>query len=378
MKSRIPRSIQPTIASQLRSNKVILLVGARRVGKTVLMNQLADSFDGTKLLLNGDDLSTADLLNDRRVASYKRWLGDTQLLLIDEAQVIPEVGRSLKLLIDSFPDLTIFATGSSAFDLANRAGEPLVGRQLTHTLYPLAQLELSATETYFQTRDQLTDRLIFGSYPDVVQMENTNDRIDYLKGMVSSYLLKDILLFEQVRNAHKMLQLLQLVAYQAGSEVSTDELSRQLQIDRNTVVRYLDLFTKVFILFRLGGYSNNLRKEVTKSSKWYFFDNGIRNALINNFSLPDQRNDMGALWENYLVSERIKRNAYLRSQAIPYFWRTYDQQELDWLEETNGQLSAFEMKWNTNRVRFPKAFQTAYPEASLSVVNPDNYLEFVT
>ncbi|GAB4048518.1 ATP-binding protein [Spirosoma litoris] len=341
------------------------------------MNQLADSFDGTKLLLNGDDLSTADLLNDRRVASYKRWLRDTQLLLIDEAQVIPEVGRSLKLLIDSFPNLTIVATGSSAFDLANRAGEPLVGRQLTHTLYPLAQLELSATETYLQTRDRLTDRLIFGSYPDVVQMENANDRIDYLKGMVSSYLLKDILLFEQVRNAHKMLQLLQLVAYQTGSEVSTDELSRQLQIDRNTVVRYLDLFTKVFILFRLGGYSNNLRKEVTKSSKWYFFDNGIRNALINNFSLPDQRNDIGALWENYLISERLKRNDYLRSQAIPYFWRTYDQQELDWLEETNGQLSAFEMKWHTNRVRFPKGFQTAYPTASLSVVNPDNYLDFI-
>ncbi|WP_460959212.1 ATP-binding protein [Spirosoma litoris] len=377
MKSLVKRSIQPTIATQLRSNKVILLVGARRVGKTVLMNQLADSFDGTKLLLNGDDLSTADLLNDRRVASYKRWLRDTQLLLIDEAQVIPEVGRSLKLLIDSFPNLTIVATGSSAFDLANRAGEPLVGRQLTHTLYPLAQLELSATETYLQTRDRLTDRLIFGSYPDVVQMENANDRIDYLKGMVSSYLLKDILLFEQVRNAHKMLQLLQLVAYQTGSEVSTDELSRQLQIDRNTVVRYLDLFTKVFILFRLGGYSNNLRKEVTKSSKWYFFDNGIRNALINNFSLPDQRNDIGALWENYLISERLKRNDYLRSQAIPYFWRTYDQQELDWLEETNGQLSAFEMKWHTNRVRFPKGFQTAYPTASLSVVNPDNYLDFI-
>lgn len=377
MKTLIQRSIQPLIGSQLRSNKVILLVGARRVGKTVLMTQLAESFDGSTLLLNGDDLSTAELLNDRRVASYKRWLGNTELLLIDEAQVIPDVGRSLKLLIDSFPSLTIFATGSSSFDLANRAGEPLVGRLLTHTLYPLAQLELSATETFLQTRDYLPERLIFGNYPDVVTMKDTNDRIDYLKSMVSSYLLKDILLFEQVRNSHKMLQLLQLIAYQVGSEVSNDELSRQLQIDRSTVVRYLDLFTKVFILFRLSGYSHNLRKEVTKSSKWYFFDNGIRNALINNFSLPTQRNDMGALWENYLVSERLKRNAYLRSQAIPYFWRTYDQQELDWVEEADGQLGAFEMKWNTNRVRFPRAFQTAYPSASLSVVNPDNYLDFI-
>ena len=377
MKNLIRRTIQPVMASQLQSNKVVLLTGARRVGKTVLMNQLADEFNGPKLFLNGEDLDTATLLNDRRVANYRRWLGSTQLLLIDEAQVIPDVGWSLKLLIDSFPNLTIFATGSSAFDLTNQTGEPLVGRQFTHTLYPLAQLELSATETYLQTRNQLTDRLIFGSYPDIVAMPTLTDRVEYLKGMVSSYLLKDILLFEQVRNAHKMLQLLQLVAHQVGSEVSHDELSRQLQIDRSTVVRYLDLFTKVFILFRLGGYSNNLRKEVTKSSKWYFFDNGIRNALINDFSLPMQRTDMGALWENYLVAERLKRNAYLRSQAVPYFWRTYDQQELDWVEETNGQLSGFEMKWNTGRVRFPKAFQTAYPTAALTIVNPDNYLDFV-
>ena len=374
----IQRAIQQTLQAQLQSNKVILLTGARRVGKTVLMNQLADAFDGPTLMLNGEDLDTATLINDRRVANYRRWLGDTRLLLIDEAQVIPDVGRSLKLLIDSFPDLTIFATGSSAFDLTNRTGEPLVGRQFTHTLYPLAQLELQATETYLQTRDRLTDRLIFGSYPDVVQMPGVDDRIDYLKGMVSSYMLKDILLFEQVRNAHKMLQLLRLIAYQVGSEVSHDELSRQLQIDRSTVVRYLDLFTKVFVLFRLGGYSNNLRKEVTKSQKWYFFDNGIRNALINDFSLPLQRTDMGALWENYLIAERLKRNAYLRSQAIPYFWRTYDRQEIDWVEETNGQLSAFEMKWNTSPVRFPKAFQTAYPSASLTLVNPDTYLDFIT
>jgi len=374
----IQRAIQQTLQAQLQSNKVILLTGARRVGKTVLMNQLADAFDGPTLMLNGEDLDTATLINDRRVANYRRWLGDTRLLLIDEAQVIPDVGRSLKLLIDSFPDLTIFATGSSAFDLTNRTGEPLVGRQFTHTLYPLAQLELQATETYLQTRDRLTDRLIFGSYPDVVQMPGVDDRIDYLKGMVSSYMLKDILLFEQVRNAHKMLQLLRLIAYQVGSEVSHDELSRQLQIDRSTVVRYLDLFTKVFVLFRLGGYSNNLRKEVTKSQKWYFFDNGIRNALINDFSLPLQRTDMGALWENYLIAERLKRNAYLRSQATPYFWRTYDRQEIDWVEETNGQLSAFEMKWNTSPVRFPKAFQTAYPSASLTLVNPDTYLDFIT
>ncbi len=374
----VPRALESTIAAQLTSNKVILLVGARRVGKTVLMNQLAESFSGPTLLLNGDDLTTADLLNDRRVANYRRWLGKTELLLIDEAQVVPNVGTALKLLIDSFPELTIFATGSSSFELTNRAGEPLVGRQITHTLYPLSQLEMGATETYLQTKERLTDRLVFGSYPDVVQLPDPADRIDYLKGMVSSYLLKDILLFEQIRNAQKMLQLLQLVAYQVGNEVSYDELARQLQLDRSTVLRYLDLFSKVFILFRLGGYSGNLRKEVTKSSKWYFFDNGIRNALINNFASLSQRQDVGALWENYLVAERLKRNAYQRNQATPYFWRTYDQQELDWLEETDGQLEAFEMKWTTGRIRLPKAFEKAYPAAPITVINPDTYLDFIT
>ncbi|PRY36479.1 hypothetical protein CLV58_11269 [Spirosoma oryzae] len=373
----IHRYLFDTLRAQLQSNKVVTLIGARRVGKTVLMNRLAESFDGQQLILNGDDLATTELLADRRVASYKRWLGNTTLLLIDEAQVIPEVGKSLKLLIDSFPELTIFATGSSAFELTNRTGEPLVGRQLTYTLYPLAQLELAETETYLQTRANLPERLVFGSYPDIVQMDQNDDRIDYLKSMVSSYLLKDILLFEQVRNATKILQLLQLVAHQVGSEVSYDELSRQLQIDRNTVVRYLDLLTKVFIIFRLGGYSNNLRKEVTKSSKWYFFDNGIRNALINNFAWPDKRNDIGALWENYLIAERVKRNAYRRTHVSTYFWRTYDQQELDWLEEKDGALQAFEMKWHTNTVRFPKGFQAAYPDASMNVVNPDTYLDFV-
>jgi uncharacterized protein len=375
----IQRTIQTAIETQLRSNKVLVLTGARRVGKTVLMNQIADGFSGTKLLLNGDDLTTADLLNDRRVASYGRWLGNTELLLIDEAQTVPEVGRALKLLIDSFPHLTIFVTGSSAFDLTNRTGEPLVGRQRAYSLYPLAQGELSATETYLDTRRRLDDRLVFGAYPDVVLMTDPAERIAYLNSMVSSYLLKDILLYEQIRNAHKMRQLLQLIAFQVGSEVSYDELSRQLQLDRNTIVRYLDLFTKVFILFRLGGYSGNLRKEVTKTAKWYFFDNGIRNALIGNFSLLSQRQDVGALWENYLVSERLKHNAYTNSLAQPYFWRTYDQQELDWLEVANGQLSAYEFKFSpTTRVRFPKGFTTAYPDATVQVVNPDNYLDFIT
>ncbi|MCF2498030.1 ATP-binding protein [Dyadobacter chenhuakuii] len=242
----------------------------------------------------------------------------------------------------------------------------------------MAHLELAQKENFLETRQNLENRLIFGSYPDVVQLPTAEEQTDYLKGLVNAYLLKDILMFEQVRYSHKMLQLLQLVAYQVGQEVSFEELSKALQIDRNTVERYLDLFSKVFIIFRIGGYSKNLRKEVTKSSKWYFFDNGIRNGLINNFAPISQRQDIGALWENYLASERVKYNTYTRTFPYTYFWRTYDQQELDWLELKNEQLSAYEFKWNDSKVKFPKAFVEAYPDAKTNWINRDNYTDFLT
>ncbi|MBD2754808.1 ATP-binding protein [Spirosoma validum] len=374
----IHRSLYKTLQKKLGSNQVILLVGARRVGKTVLINQLADVYVGPKIVLNGEDSATAHLLSDQTIPSYQRWLGDTQLLLIDEVQAIPDFEKVLQFLVNSFPGLTILATSSSSFHIANQVNNFLTQHQQIYTLYPPAQLEIGLTETYLQTRQQLEERLIFGSYPEVLQMEKNTDRIDYLKSAVSSNLLKDIRQVEQVRNEEKMLQLLRLIAYQTGSEISYDDLSNQLQIDRNTVVRYLDLFANVFILFRLGGYSKSLRKEVTKSSKWYFFDNGIRNALINNFDLLSQRPDTNVLWENYLMAERLKRNAYLQNQAVPYFWRTYDQQELSWVEEANEQLSGYAFKWYAGRVRFPKGFQKAYPNATLSVINPENYLDFIT
>ena len=372
------RYIIPALREKLRSNKVLVLTGARRVGKTFLLNQLQSDFDGKSLFMNGDDLDVIELLTDRRVASFKRWAGNLDLLILDEAQVIPEIGKSLKLLIDSFPNLTILASGSSAFELSNQTGEPLVGRQINFQLFPLAHLELAQKENFLETRQNLENRLIFGSYPDVVQLTNAEEQTDYLKGLVNAYLLKDILMFEQVRYSHKMLQLLQLVAYQVGQEVSFEELSKALQIDRNTVERYLDLFSKVFIIFRVGGYSKNLRKEVTKSSKWYFFDNGIRNGLINNFAPISQRQDIGTLWENYLASERVKFNTYTRAFPYTYFWRTYDQQELDWIELKNEQLNAYEFKWNDSKVKFPKAFVEAYPEAKTNWINRDNYTDFLT
>ncbi|MCE6989446.1 ATP-binding protein [Dyadobacter sp. CY323] len=371
------RYIFEALKSKLRSNKVLVLSGARRVGKTYLLRQIRKSFDGNSMFLNGEDLDTILLLGDRRVASYARWTRDVELLIVDEAQVVPEIGKALKLLIDTFPELTIIASGSSAFELSNQTGEPLVGRQISFQLFPIAQLELSKQENYFETRQQLESRLVFGTYPDVLQMTSTDERTTYLKELVNAYLLKDILMYEQVKYSHKMLQLLQLVAYQVGQEVSYEELSKSLQIDRNTVERYLDLFSKVFIIFRLGGFSRNLRKEVTKSSKWYFFDNGIRNALINNFLPVTQRQDVGALWENYLAAERMKVNTYSKKDPLTYFWRTYDQQELDWLELHNEQLSGYEFKWNDAKIKFPKAFVDAYPEATTHWINRDNYIEFV-
>lgn len=374
----ISRHITSQVLAKTGSNKVLVLYGARRVGKTHLMRAIESSFSGKSLFLNAEDLDTAALLADRRVTSFRRWVNDIDLLIIDEAQVVPEIGKSLKLLIDSFPNLTILASGSSAFELSNKTGEPLVGRQVSFQLFAIAQMELSVQENYTETKQQLENRLIYGSYPEVLKQTSADAKTDYLKELVSSYLLKDILMFEQVRYSHKMLQLLQLVAYQVGQEVSYDELSKTLQIDRNTVERYLDLFSKVFIITRIGGYSKNLRKEVTKSSKWYFLDNGIRNTLINNFSPMSQRTDTGALWENYLVAERLKYNSYTRKTPLTHFWRTYDQQELDWLEIANDRISAYEFKWKDTKVKFPKAFVEAYPEAATHWVNQGNFIDFIT
>jgi predicted AAA+ superfamily ATPase len=371
------RAVFDTINSKLKSNKVIVLSGARRVGKTHLLNEIQRQFSGKSLFMNGEDLDSITILTDRRVAAFRRWVTDVELLIIDEAQVVPEIGKTLKLLIDSFPALTIIASGSSAFELSNRTGEPLVGRQISYQLFPLAQMELSEQESYLETKQQLENRLVYGSYPDVLKMTAEEDKKDYLKEMVNAYLLKDILMFEQVKYSHKMLQLLQLIAYQTGQEVSYEELSKSLQIDRNTVERYLDLFSKVFIIFRIGGFSKNLRKEVTKSSKWFFFDNGIRNALINNFLPPAQRQDTGLIWENYLAAERMKYNSYSRKDPFVYFWRTYDQQELDWLEVRNDLLSGYEFKWNDSKVKFPKAFVEAYPDAKTNWINRDNFIDFV-
>jgi len=375
----LKRALASVFEKKVRPQKVLILLGARRVGKTQLVNAyLAKQDPETCLHLNGDDLDDAARLKDRTVANYKRLLNNIKLLVIDEAQYIPDVGMALKLMVDHIPDLKIIATGSSSFDLAGNVGEPLVGRKNTLILYPLSQMELAKHENYKQSQDMLEERLIFGGYPELEQYPDWKDKQEYLEEIVNAYLLKDILIFEGIRQADKILSLLKLLAFQVGSQVSVDELGRALGISKNTAERYLDLLCKVFVIYKLPGYSRNLRKEVTKTSKWFFVDNGIRNAVIHSFGRLSQRNDVGSLWENYFAIERKKFMAYQERSANHFFWRTYDQQEIDLVEEENHELRAFEAKFDPNkRVKIPGAWAKAYQQAEFNVVNRQNFLDWV-
>ena len=375
----LERGIDTIFAKKVLPNKVLIILGARRVGKTAFIkNYLSAIPTADYLQLNGEDIHDADLLKERSVANYKRLLANVKVLVIDEAQNIPEIGLILKLIVDTIEDIKVIATGSSVFDLSNKLGEPLVGRKNTIYLFPLAQIEFNKYENFKETTQKLEERLLFGSYPELEQYPDWNDKINYLKEIVNSYLLKDILVYEGIKQSNKILDLLKLIAFQVGQEVSLQELARQLGISKNTVESYLDLLSKVFVVYKVPGFSRNLRKEITKSNRWYFYDNGIRNAIIANFSRLDSRTDVGALWENYLASERIKYQNYTQKTVTNYFWRTYDQQELDWLEEENGILHGYEFKWNENRkAKIPTAFAKAYPEASFEVINKGNYLDFI-
>ncbi|MBP6430629.1 MAG: ATP-binding protein [Ferruginibacter sp.] len=370
------RLLEKEIIKTLATQKVTILLGARRVGKTSLLNKIFESYTKPKLWLNAEDSDTKKLLENRSITSYKLLLQFTTLLIIDEAQHIPNIGLVVKLMIDEIKPLHIIITGSSAFDLA-QSGYPLVGRSITQHLFAIAQQEISLKENSLQTTQNLESRLIYGSYPELLMYEPIQQKQRYLKELVNTYLLKDILEFENIKNAAILKKLLELIAYQVGNEVSETELGTTLGISKNTVARYLDLLEKVFVIFPLTGYSKNLRKEVSKSKKWYFFDNGIRNAIINNFSTIPIRQDVGQLWENYLITERKKANAYNNNFANSFFWRTYDMQEIDYIEELNDNLTAFEIKWNNKKVKMPIAFANAYPKCSFTVLNKENYLNWI-
>ena len=375
IKMFIQRAILKQLTAKIGQQKVLLLYGTRRTGKTYILKEIQQQYGEKAMLLNGEDFDDQERLKKRTAANYKQLTGKKSLLLIDEAQAVPEVGKILKLIIDSVPDLTIIATGSSSLDLINKTGEPLVGRSYTYMLNPVAQCELE--ETSLDGYRNLEHRLVFGSYPELWQLPNEKDKIEYLKNLVQSYLLKDIFEYSGIRNAEKIYQLLKLLAFQIGREVSYNELANQLDINKKTVETYLDLLAKVFIIYPLGGYGANLRKEVTKSKKWYFFDNGIRNAIINNFNVPESRNDTGVLWEQYFLSERQKFNYYRQHKPDYFFWRTYDGQEIDFLELDNNGIKAFECKWAKGKAKIPLAFAKNYPTANYVVINKENYWEWI-
>ncbi|TRX40383.1 ATP-binding protein [Flavobacterium restrictum] len=379
MSNYYKRAVLTEFHKKLLPNKVLVLLGARRVGKTALIKNYLETIPSDSYLqLNGEDKNDANLLKERSVSNYKRLLANVPLLVIDEAQHIPDIGMILKLIVDSIDGIKIIATGSSVFDLSNNLGEPLVGRKNTIYLFPLSQIEFSEKENYKKTIENLEQRLIFGSYPELEQYEDWGSKEDYINEIINSYLLKDILIFDGIKHSDKVYDLLRLIAFQVGQEVSLLELATQLQMSKNTVANYLDLLSKVFVLFKVEGFSRNLRKEIVKSSRWYFYDNGIRNGIINNFNTIENRNDIGGLWENYLASERIKKQHYQKIKTNNYFWRTYDQQELDWLEEIGDNLTGYEFKWNENRKsKIPGAFAKGYPDASFEVINKQNYLEFI-
>lgn len=378
MEQYLSRVVEKKLLAYLKPNKVLVLLGARRVGKTELLKHLLEQINEDYLLLNGEDQEVQLILEQRSVGNYERLLGKVKLLIIDEAQEISDIGAKLKLMIDSINGLRIIITGSSMLDLDNKTGEPLVGRKTTFYLFPLAQMEFSAKENLVQTRTKLEERLIFGSYPELEHLTSLDEKKDYLKEQVNSYLLRDILAYEGIQKREKIVSLLRMLAYRVGSEISLESMGNQLQVSKNTVDKYLDLLSKVFVIHKLSGFSRNLDNEITKMHKWYFYDNGIRNALISNFSGLNLRDDVGKLWENYMIAERIKWQEYNRKHVTNYFWRTHSKQEIDWVEESDGQLKAYEFKWNPTKLpKIPAAWSKAYPSSKFTVVAPNTYLDFI-
>ena len=375
----IARFLEKEILKELGPGKVVCLFGARRTGKTFLLKSLSKKIKGKKILsLHGQNLTVQEIFSSQRTEIFQRYAAGYDLVFIDEAQYIPNIGVNLKLAVDTMPKLGFLVTGSSSFDLKNKVGEPLVGRSIFLKLYPLAQLELSKTETFNQTLNNLAPRLIYGSYPQVITAKTDSQKIKVLENLRDGYLLKDILTMDNLKDSIFVFNLLRLIAFQIGHDVSYAELAQNLNTHPDTVRRYLELLEKVFIIFPQYGYARNLRKEYSKTPRYYFWDNGVRNVLISNFNAINLRDDIGALWENYCVCERLKRNDYKNLTANYFYWRTYDQKEIDLVEEREGKLFGYEMKWQERKVKPPKDFLETYTNASFEVINKGNYFDFVT
>lgn len=374
----IPRSLVKTIIEGRKDGFVTVIYGARRVGKTVLLNQILENYRGEKtLMLNGDTQETRDLLSNTSEVTLSGLVDDYSIIVIDEVQRIANVGLSLKIIIDKFPTKKILVTGSSSLELTNGLQETLTGRALRYKLFPLSTRELGLNLEKYQRASLLPDQMLYGGYPYVGQLSTSSQKQDYLRSIVEDYLFRDLFVLERTENPDVVKKLAILLAFQIGSEVSLSELARQLLVSVKTVARYLDLLEKCFVLFGVGAYSTNLRNEVSRGKKYYFYDLGIRNALTGSFLPLDVRTDVGALWENFLVIERFKKMEYERISTSGYFWRDYAQAEIDWMELSGGKLAAFEFKWGeSGRIKTPKNFRDSYGiEAKL--VNRENYLDFI-
>jgi hypothetical protein len=373
----IPQKQLENARKSIAVQKAVIIYGPRRCGKTTLLNKLVVSAKEGYLFVNGEDISVQEYLESQSIEKLKSFLGKKKMLIIDEAQKIKNIGLNIKLILDNISKVKVIASGSSSFDLAKQVGEPLTGRKITLKMYPLAQLELSNIQSRVQIDACLEERLIYGSYPEVILNKNNTKNITYLREIVNSYLYKDILELERIRHSDKITRLLQLLAFQIGKEVSYNELSTKLGMSKNTIERYLDLLEKSFVVFKLRGFSRNLRKEITKNPRFYFYDTGIRNALINNFNPLTMRDDLGMLWENYIIIERLKKQEYLNINSNNYFWRTYNQKEIDLVEERKGKLFGYEIKWQSKREKIPKEWKEAYKNSNYQLITKENYLDFI-
>lgn len=374
----LERLLEKRIDQYLFRGRVLTILGARRVGKTTLAKKiLATHEDKRTRYLNCDLQSVQAGLSTLEAETLRAFIGEYDLVVLDEAQNIPEAGRVLKILVDTYPEMQIIATGSSSFDLANRTGEALTGRVYPLYLYPLSLQEVAGSGGFSIIEPRLENLLRFGLYPSLLDLPEDEAKFE-LQELVSHYLYKDVLMYIGIKRSTMVSNLLRLLALQVGNEVSYPELGAQLGIDRKTVISYIDVLEQSFVVYTLSGFSRNLRKEVSKTQKIYFYDVGVRNALLQAFAPLSLRNDVGALWENFCISERIKKAQYVGQSANRYFWRTYDKKEIDYLEERDGVLSGFEFKWNPQRsMRVPKEFLETYPGSSVEQVDRGNYWQFL-
>jgi predicted AAA+ superfamily ATPase len=372
----IPRILQKNIQNKLFKGKVILIFGSRQVGKTTLLSNLSKKHKNIQWF-NADEIEVQSIFEKASLVNFKAILKQNALVIIDEAQNIKDIGIKLKIIVDNLKNIQLLVSGSSSFELANILNEPLTGRKFEYQLFPISFEEMTNHTGFFEEHKMLNQRLIFGYYPDVI--ENYSNAKQLLKQLTDSYLYKDILIWNRIKKSDKLVKLLQALAYQIGNQVSYNELGRMVGLDNETVENYIILLEQSFVIYRLQSFSRNLRNELKQSRKIYFYDNGIRNALIGNYNPLELRNDIGYLWENFIITERMKFIHYNNIYCNRYFWRTHAQQEIDYIEERDGNLFAYEFKWNTHkRVKIPKSFLKAYPNAEAKIITPENYYEFIT